>query len=143
MGQGEEQTPYFVRVQYNANPKFGIAVIFNFTKDFVETFDLNGKLIEFLADPSKKALAFRKLPTIKKEEWNKKTMKMLKIGKAGVGNIGAGSLMNAVGAEWANYKCPIETFKDDVYGDLWYIVFNDETKYTPRTRKTNGKNAGN
>ena len=114
-----DNSGYFVRIS-SFKDRSGANMYFQ--PSMVRAHDWGGKMIEFLADPGKNAVAFRFLPqSLRKENWNKKTMKMIKENAGGVVQIGATHFLKAARIPINDYKCPLLKYEDTTYGEMYYI----------------------
>ena len=123
----DEATEYTCRisVSHGAN---GDQINLYFNSTFVNSMSLNNKLVEFLADMNKKAIAFRVIPSINRDDLRRDTMKMVKLSPAGIAQFGFGRILKSIRGEIANYKCPIKMYDDDTYGKMFYFELNEQTK---------------
>src|SRR3990167_3721047 len=121
------ETDYLARVKIN---KVGsnTAVKLWLGKPFIDAAEMEGKIIEFLADPSKRALAWRVLDKVNQAELSKHTMKIVKVNTSGYCQIGITRIVESIKVPIAEYVCPIKQYDDDVYNKDFYIELNEETK---------------
>ena len=126
-----EETQHIARIKINKSGN-NIALNIWLHKNFLIAAEMDGKIIEFLADPSKRALAFRVLEKVNQSEMTKHTMKLVKANTTGYCQLGITKLVKSLHVPLSDYNCPIKQYEDDTYGKLFYIEFNEETK---RSRK--------
>ena len=97
-----------------------------FPTSLVRGLELDGQIIEFLAETSKKMLGFRILPKVNKEDWKKDTFRLIKPNSVGVAQLGIGKLLNSIRVEKKNYKrIPLKRHEDSTYGEIFYIDFTN------------------
>lgn len=124
----EASEEYFCRIGLTTLKSGTVVANIHFNKSFLIESNLNNKIVEFLADPNKEAIAFRALGMINKDEINKATMKLITVSKNGNAVVGFTRIMQSLKFPIANYKCPIKQYDDDVYGKVFYFQLNKETR---------------
>lgn len=97
------------------------------SRNFIEQEGLDGKIIEFLADPAKKAIGFRVIPTLLSGSklGRGSTLRLIKNKKFGC-ILTISELLRSTGVPMKPYlKLPLKQYEDSSYGDVWYVKLSN------------------
>jgi len=87
--------------------------------------EFNGKILEFLSDPSKKAIAFRVLSklSVDSDQFKKKTMRFITPNASGYVQVGVSFAMDSIGAEQVKgtVNLPLKQYDDQTYEKVFYF----------------------
>ena len=131
---------YYARIIGNKNAGSSAFIL---PPSWIKENELEGKMIEFLADPSKKVLGFRLLERFTPDQINKNTTKLLQINSAGICQVFITRILISMMIPLdQNYKCPIKEYKDNIYGNIYYTELTKENFYEQKKRRSREESIG-